>query len=89
MRLQEAEAWTAQNEAAARNLPTPTLSLANEPEVDMAQPHKSAIVGGVLASCPGGKSLLMADIIGAVAFLIENEGVNGQDLVVDHGRPVM
>jgi NAD(P)-dependent dehydrogenase (short-subunit alcohol dehydrogenase family) len=38
---------------------------------------------------PGGKELRMADIVGAVVFLLENEGVNGQDLVVDMGRLVM
>jgi len=38
---------------------------------------------------PGGRPLHMTDIIGAVAFLLENEGINGHDLVVDNGRMVM
>ena len=28
----------------------------------------------------------MADIVGAVVFLLENEAVNGVDLIVDGGR---
>jgi hypothetical protein len=55
----------------------------------MAQPHRSVIVGGTRTMRTGAKSLHMTDIIGAAAFLIGNEGVNGQDLVVDHGRLVM
>jgi NAD(P)-dependent dehydrogenase (short-subunit alcohol dehydrogenase family) len=38
---------------------------------------------------PGGRPLAMRDIIGAVAFLLENDGVDGQDLIVDNGRMVM
>jgi NAD(P)-dependent dehydrogenase (short-subunit alcohol dehydrogenase family) len=35
---------------------------------------------------PGGRALHMTDMCGAVAFLLENEGANGIDLMVDNGR---
>lgn len=42
-------------------------------------------VEGVKARTPGGKLVSMEDITGAVAFLLENRGVNGVNLVVDAG----
>lgn len=42
-------------------------------------------VEGVKARTPGGKLVSMKDITGAVAFLLENRGVNGVNLVVDAG----
>jgi NAD(P)-dependent dehydrogenase (short-subunit alcohol dehydrogenase family) len=35
---------------------------------------------------PGGRELHMSDMTSAVAFLLENEGANGIDLMVDNGR---
>lgn len=42
-------------------------------------------VDGVRARTPGGRMVQMADITGAVVFLLENRGTNGVNLVVDGG----
>jgi NAD(P)-dependent dehydrogenase (short-subunit alcohol dehydrogenase family) len=38
---------------------------------------------------PGGRPLHMKDLIGSVVFLLENDGANGIDLIVDNGRMMM
>ncbi len=43
----------------------------------------------IKARTPGGKLVRMQDIVGAVAFLLENEAVNGENLRVDNGWMVM
>jgi NAD(P)-dependent dehydrogenase (short-subunit alcohol dehydrogenase family) len=47
--------------------------------------EKTAAIEGVKSRTPGGKTVKMADIVGAVTFLLENEGVNGINLPVDRG----
>ena len=42
-------------------------------------------VDGVIARTPGGRLATMADITGAVVFLLENRGTNGVNLNVDGG----
>lgn len=43
----------------------------------------------IKARTPGGRLVRMQDIVGAVAFLLENEAVNGENLRVDNGWMVM
>ncbi len=50
---------------------------------------KAATLEAVKARTPGGRMVTMKDIVGAVAFLLENEGVNGENLHVDRGWMVM
>jgi NAD(P)-dependent dehydrogenase (short-subunit alcohol dehydrogenase family) len=50
---------------------------------------KTAYLEGIKARTPGGQLVTMKDIVGAVAFLLENDGVNGENLKVDHGWMTM
>jgi len=43
------------------------------------------VLAAVAARTPTGRLVSMADITGAVVFLLENQGVNGQNLAVDGG----
>lgn len=47
--------------------------------------EKPAAIENYRSQTPTGKLATMADIVGAVAFLLENQAVNGVDLIVDHG----
>jgi NAD(P)-dependent dehydrogenase (short-subunit alcohol dehydrogenase family) len=46
---------------------------------------KDKNLDAVKARTPGGELVTMADIVGAVHFLLENRGVNGVNLYVDRG----
>lgn len=46
---------------------------------------KPAAIESYASQTPTGKLSTMADIVHAVVFLLENQAVNGIDLVVDHG----
>lgn len=46
---------------------------------------KPEAVANYTAQTPTGRLASMEDIVGAVAFLLENKGVNGVDLIVDCG----
>ena len=46
---------------------------------------KPAVLDAVRARTPGGRLATMRDVVGAVAFLLENPAVNGVDLYVDGG----
>lgn len=50
---------------------------------------KAAYLETIKARTPGGELVTMADIVGAVAFLLENDGVNGENLRVDKGWMTM
>ncbi len=50
---------------------------------------KTAALEAVKARTPGGRMVTMKDIVGAVVFLLENEGVNGENLRIDRGWMVM
>jgi NAD(P)-dependent dehydrogenase (short-subunit alcohol dehydrogenase family) len=47
--------------------------------------EKPAAVENYRAQTPTGRLATMADIVGAVVFLLENRSVNGVDLIVDGG----
>ena len=47
--------------------------------------EKPAAIENYTSQTPTGKLATMADIVGAVAFLLDNEAVNGVDLIVDGG----
>jgi len=47
--------------------------------------EKTAALESYRSQTPTGKLATMADVVGAVAFLLENEAVNGVDLLVDAG----
>ena len=47
--------------------------------------EKPAAVENYRSQTPTGRLATMADIVGAVVFLLENPGVNGVDLIVDGG----
>lgn len=47
--------------------------------------EKPAALEGYRAQTPTGQLSTMADIVGATVFLLENQAVNGVDLIVDHG----
>lgn len=46
---------------------------------------KPAAVENYRSQTPTGRLATMADIVGAVVFLLENQAVNGVDLIVDNG----
>ena len=46
---------------------------------------KPAAVENYRSQTPTGRLSTMADIVGAVVFLLENRGVSGVDLIVDNG----
>ena len=46
---------------------------------------KTAAVANYTSQTPTGKLATMADIVGAVVFLLENEAMNGTELMVDGG----
>jgi NAD(P)-dependent dehydrogenase (short-subunit alcohol dehydrogenase family) len=46
---------------------------------------KPEAVESYRAQTPTGKLATMADVVGATVFLLENEAVNGVDLLVDAG----
>jgi NAD(P)-dependent dehydrogenase (short-subunit alcohol dehydrogenase family) len=43
------------------------------------------VLDAIVARTPTGRLTTMADIVGAVVFLLENNAVNGQSLSVDGG----
>jgi NAD(P)-dependent dehydrogenase (short-subunit alcohol dehydrogenase family) len=47
--------------------------------------EKSAAIAKYTSETPMGRLTTMAEIVGAVVFLLENTGVNGVDLIVDGG----
>jgi NAD(P)-dependent dehydrogenase (short-subunit alcohol dehydrogenase family) len=47
--------------------------------------EKPAALEVYRAQTPTGQLSTMADIVGATVFLLENQAVNGVDLIVDHG----
>jgi len=47
--------------------------------------EKPAAIENYTALTPTGRLATMADIVGAVVFLLENDSVNGVDLIVDNG----
>ena len=47
---------------------------------------KTEYLAKLATRTPGGRALHMTDMTSAVAFLLENEGANGIDLMVDNGR---
>jgi NAD(P)-dependent dehydrogenase (short-subunit alcohol dehydrogenase family) len=47
--------------------------------------EKPAAIENYTSQTPTGRLATMADIVGAVVFLLENPGVNGVDLIVDGG----
>jgi NAD(P)-dependent dehydrogenase (short-subunit alcohol dehydrogenase family) len=47
--------------------------------------EKPAAIENYTAQTPTGRLACMADIVGAVSFLLENPAVNGVDLIVDGG----
>jgi NAD(P)-dependent dehydrogenase (short-subunit alcohol dehydrogenase family) len=47
--------------------------------------EKPAAIENYRSQTPTGKLATMADIVGAVVFLLENPSVNGVDLIVDNG----
>ena len=47
--------------------------------------EKPAAVESYRSQTPTGRLATMADIVGAAVFLLENEAVNGIDLIVDNG----
>jgi NAD(P)-dependent dehydrogenase (short-subunit alcohol dehydrogenase family) len=47
--------------------------------------EKPAAIENYRAATPTGQLATMADIVGATVFLLENEAVNGVDLIVDGG----
>ena len=47
--------------------------------------EKPAAIANYTSQTPTGRLARMADIVGAVVFLLENEAVNGVDLIVDGG----
>jgi NAD(P)-dependent dehydrogenase (short-subunit alcohol dehydrogenase family) len=47
--------------------------------------EKPEAVENYRSQTPTGKLATMADIVGAVVFLLENQSVNGVDLIVDNG----
>ena len=47
--------------------------------------EKPAAIEGYTSQTPTGRLARMQDIVGAVVFLLENEAVNGVDLIVDGG----
>ncbi len=47
--------------------------------------EKPAAIANYTSQTPTGRLASMADIVGAVAFLLENRAVNGVDLIVDGG----
>ena len=46
---------------------------------------KTQAIENYTAQTPTGRLATMADIVGATVFLLENEAVNGVDLIVDNG----
>ncbi len=46
---------------------------------------KTEVLAGVRKRTPSGRLVTMADVVGAVVFLLENRGVNGVNLPVDGG----
>jgi NAD(P)-dependent dehydrogenase (short-subunit alcohol dehydrogenase family) len=46
---------------------------------------KPAAIENYRSQTPTGRLATMADIVGAVVFLLENQAVNGVDLIVDNG----
>lgn len=48
--------------------------------------EKTQYLERLASRTPGGRALHMTDMCGAVSFLLENEGANGIDLMVDNGR---
>jgi NAD(P)-dependent dehydrogenase (short-subunit alcohol dehydrogenase family) len=48
--------------------------------------EKTEALERIKTRTPGGRELHMADLVGGVVFLLENEGMNGHDLVLDNGR---
>ena len=47
--------------------------------------EKPAALEAYRAQTPTGQLSTMSDIVGATVFLLENQAVNGVDLIVDHG----
>jgi NAD(P)-dependent dehydrogenase (short-subunit alcohol dehydrogenase family) len=47
--------------------------------------EKPAAVENYASQTPTGRLATMADIVGATVFLLENQAVNGVELIVDHG----
>jgi NAD(P)-dependent dehydrogenase (short-subunit alcohol dehydrogenase family) len=47
--------------------------------------EKPAAVENYRSQTPTGRLATMADIVGATVFLLENQAVNGVELIVDHG----
>ncbi len=43
------------------------------------------VLEGVRKRTPTGRTVTMSDVVGAVAFLLENPSVNGESLAVDGG----
>jgi NAD(P)-dependent dehydrogenase (short-subunit alcohol dehydrogenase family) len=50
---------------------------------------KTAYLETIKARTPGGQLVTMADIVGATAFLLENDGINGENIRVDRGWMTM
>jgi len=51
--------------------------------------HRQAALDATVARTPTGRMTSMQDIVGAVVFLLENEGMNGVNLKVDGGLHCM
>lgn len=47
--------------------------------------EKPAAIANYTAATPTGQLATMADVVGAVSFLLENPAVNGVDLIIDGG----
>jgi NAD(P)-dependent dehydrogenase (short-subunit alcohol dehydrogenase family) len=48
-----------------------------------------AVLEAVRSRTPGGRLVTIVDVVGATEFLLENEGVNGVNLMVDGGTMLM